>query len=113
MVASLAITDTCPFCIERRTSADAVDTAANDSARTKTADFIGNSSMRSAPGQSKRCIISSLLPEVIDDLRQDAVELVLRLVTDQSFDACQIGHTPRHVLETRFVGLVIGDEPDW
>src|SRR5205807_1028334 len=47
-----------------------------------------------------------LLSEVIDDLGQDFIKVVFRLVANEAFDPRQVGHPAGHVLESRLVRLV-------
>src|SRR5450432_4218929 len=97
-VASFATSDTCPFFMVSCTSAEAVETARSQAVTPMRAVFMVLSIL--------------LLPEVVDDLRQDLVKLVLRLVPDESLDAREVRHPARHVLEPRLVRLVVGHELD-
>src|SRR5712692_2203342 len=56
--------------------------------------------------------IRLFLPKIVDHLDQDIVERMRSLVANHPLHFGQIGHTPRHVLETGFVGLVVRDELD-
>src|SRR5215471_3236587 len=108
-VASLATIDTRPFCIVRRTSAEAVEAATSEITAANRADFMVKKQYTPLSARSKRRLFP---PEVVDDLREDVVDLVLRLVTDERSDARQVGNPARHVLESRFVRLVVWNELD-
>src|SRR5690242_8615364 len=51
-----------------------------------------------------------LRAEILDDLREDVVEGILGPIADHRGNFAQIGDAARHVLEPRFVGLVVRDE---
>src|SRR5580765_1791146 len=101
-VASFATSETRPFWIVSCTSADSVVTANSQATTPMVAVFMVR--FQYTP--------RLFLPEVVDHLRQDFVELKRRLVPDESLDAREVGDAPRHILESRLIRVVVGHELD-
>src|SRR4029079_6169595 len=101
-VASFATSETRPFCIVSCTSADAGVTAKSQATTPMVAVFMVR--FQYTP--------RLFLAEIIDHLRQNFVKLERRLVPDEPFDAVQVGSPPRHILESRFIRVVVGHELD-
>src|SRR5712692_5020619 len=97
IVASFATIDTRPLCIVTCTSAEAVDAATSQVAIPKSTAFMVKTQYTPFSHDPAGPL---LLPEVVDHLRQDGVELMLWLIRDQRLHARQVGHAPRHVLES-------------
>src|SRR3954468_4677609 len=96
------MTVTCPFCMEIFTSADALAAAKRQTAVQRIAVFM-------VRFQYTRPL---LLPEVVNHLSQDFVQLQLGLVTDEPLDPREVRPAARHVLEPGFIRFVVGDQLD-
>src|SRR5688572_10493951 len=77
---------------------------------------------RSAPWRARRVTDTALRlslmadgergPLILDDLFEIVAQAERRRVADEVADLREIRHPPRHVLETRLVGLIVGQQLD-